>query len=208
MDVPKWEPLYQKLKDDKFEVISVAEETGGEKAAGPIFDAAIVSFTTIIDPDHKISSLYNFVNVPSAAWIDEQGRVVRINEGTYADEYKLGTVQFGSKDYVPAIEDWVKHGAQSKYAWSPEQVAEKSRPQTADEAKVEALFKLGVYFFKQQDVPKARQYWDQAAALYPDSWNIHRQHWALTDASRQLRNWMEKVRKSTKPYYAPLELEP
>jgi peroxiredoxin len=207
MDVPKWEPLYQKLKGENFEVISVAEDTGGEAAAGPIFDKAQVSFTTIIDPEHQISALYNFVNVPSAAWIDEQGRVVRINEGTYADQYKLGTTEFGSKDYVPAIEDWVKNGANSKFAWTPEQVADRIRPQSSDEAKALALFKLGVYFFRQQDLKKAKQYWDEAAALHPDSWNISRQDWAITDAARQLRNWMVKVRDLKKPYYAPLELE-
>jgi tetratricopeptide (TPR) repeat protein len=205
--VPKWEPLYQKLKDEKFEVISVAEDTGGEAAAGPFFDKANVSFTTIVDPDHKISSLYNFVNVPSAAWIDEQGRVVRINEGTYADEYQLGATKFGSKDYLPAVEDWVKNGDKSKYAWSAEQVAKKIRPQTSDEAKAEALFKLGVHFYKQKNLPKAKQTWDEAAKLYPDSWNINRQDWALTDSSRQLMNWMTKVRQLDKPYYAPLELE-
>jgi peroxiredoxin len=207
LDVPKWEPIYQKLKDEKFEVISVAEDTGGEAAAGPIFDAAKVSYTTIIDPDHKISSLFNFVNVPSAAWIDEQGRVVRINEGTYADEYKLGTTQFGSKDYAPAVEDWVKNGDKSKYAWSSQQVAKKIRQQTSDEAKAEAIFKLGIHFYRQNDLKKAKQYWDEAAALYPDSWNINRQDWAITEKTAQLKNWLNKVRTSTKPYYAPLELE-
>jgi peroxiredoxin len=207
LDVPKWEPIYQKLKDEKFEVISVAQDTGGEAAAGPIFDAAKVSYTTIIDADHKISSLFNFVNVPSAAWIDEQGRVVRINEGTYADEYKLGTTQFGSKDYAPAVEDWVKNGESSKYAWSKEKVAERIRPQSSDEAKAEALFKLGIYFYKHDDLKKAKQYWDEAAALYPDSWNINRQDWAITEKTAQLKNWLNKVRSSTKPYYAPLDLE-
>jgi len=131
MDVAKWEPIYRKLKDQDFELISIAQDTAGEKAAGPIFDAANVSYTTIIDPDHKISSLYNFVNVPSAAWIDENGRIARINEGTYASTYKLGAMEFGTDDYAPAVEDWVKNGAQSKYAWSPDEVAQKIRPRTA-----------------------------------------------------------------------------
>jgi peroxiredoxin len=207
MDVAKWEPIYRKLKDQNFELISVAEDTAGEKAAGPIFDAAKVSYTTLIDPDHKISSLYNFVNVPSAAWIDEQGRVVRINEGTYATTYKLGSVEFGTNDYAPAVEDWVKSGPQSRYAWSSEQVAQKIRPRSTDEARAEALFKLGVHFFNQQDQKKAKQYWDEAAALAPDSWNFHRQDWAITEPAQQLRNWMTKFRTLTKPYYAPLELE-
>jgi peroxiredoxin len=207
LDVPKWEPLYQKLKDKGFEIISVAEDTAGEAAAGPIFDAAHVSFVTIIDPDHKISALYNFVNVPSAAWIDEAGHVVRINEGTYAAKHKFGRMEFGTNDYLPAVEDWVKNGAKSKYAWTPEETAKRIRPQSMSEARAEALFALGVHFYKQQNKVKANHYWTEAESLYPDSWNIHRQDWAITDKSAQIGNWSRKVRSSKKPYYAPLDLE-
>jgi hypothetical protein len=207
LDVPKWEPVYQKLKDQGFEIISVAEDTGGEAAAGLLFDAGHVSYVTIIDPDHKISALFNFVNVPSAAWIDESGRIVRLNEGTYAAKHKLGLFEFGTNDYVPALEDWVKNGAKSKYSWSPDKVAERIRPLTSDEGRAEALFTLGVHFYKQQNVAKANRYWDEAEALYPDCWNIHRQDWAITDKKAQLSNWLLKYRGSKKPYYAPLDLE-
>jgi hypothetical protein len=38
----------------------------------------------VVDENHLISSVFNFVNVPSAAWIDEDGKIVRIDEGTYS----------------------------------------------------------------------------------------------------------------------------
>lgn len=207
LDVPQWEPVYQKLKDRGFEIICVAEDTDGEAAAGPIYDSAHVTYVTIIDPDHKISALFNFVNVPSAAWIDENGRIVRINEGTYAVKHKLGLFEFGTNDYVPALEDWVKNGAKSKYAWSADEVAKRIRPQTSEEGRAEALFTLGVHFYKQKNIQKANRYWDEAEVLYPDCWNIHRQDWALTDKKSQLTNWLLKYRGSKKPYYAPLNLE-
>ncbi len=56
LDVRNWEPIYERLKDRGFELISVAEDTGGEAAAGPTFDAAQVTFVTIIDPHHTISA--------------------------------------------------------------------------------------------------------------------------------------------------------
>ncbi|MGD9724295.1 MAG: redoxin domain-containing protein [Pirellulales bacterium] len=207
MDVAKWEPIYQKLKDKNFEILSVAEDTGGEPAAGPIFDEAKVSYKTIVDPDHTVSTLFNFVNVPSAAWIDEEGHVVRINEGTYASTHKIGLMQIGTNDYAPALEDWVANGAASKFAWSADEVAKHIRPTTADEAKAEALFQLGVHFYKHEDLAKAKQYWEEAEKLYPDSWNIHRQDWAVTDPKAQNNNWLKKVRTLKKPYYSPLELE-
>ncbi len=205
-DVRNWEPIYQRLKDRGFEIISVAEDSGGEKAAGPTFDSAHVSFVTIVDPDHTISALFNFVNVPSAAWIDEQGHIVRTNEGTYAKKHSLGLIKFGTDDYAPAVEDWVRNGAQSKFVWSAAELAKHVKPRTNDEERARALFQLGVYFSKQPDLKKAKKYFAEAEALDPNNWNIHRQDWALTDKKAQNRNWMTKVGKLKKPYYAPLEL--
>jgi peroxiredoxin len=156
-DVKNWEPIYQRLKDRGFEIISVAEDSGGEKAAGPTFDSAHVSFVTIIDPDHAISALFNFVNVPAAAWIDEQGHIVRINEGTYAKKHSLGMIKFGSDDYAPAVEDWVRNGAKSKFVWSEAELAKHVKPRTNDEERAQALFQLGVYFSKQPDLKKAKK---------------------------------------------------
>jgi hypothetical protein len=64
-----------------------------------------------------VSSAFNFVNVPSAAWIDEQGCIVRIDEGTYSKVHELGvgdqTISFGTDVYEPALKDWVVNGAQT-----------------------------------------------------------------------------------------------
>ena len=62
--MPVWQSIYEELKSENFEIISVAQDTGGEEAAGYIFDDANVSYTAIIDVNHQISSLYNLVNVP------------------------------------------------------------------------------------------------------------------------------------------------
>jgi peroxiredoxin len=205
-DVKEWQPIYERLKDRGFEIISVAEDSGGEAAAGPTFDSAHVSFVTIVDPNHAISDLYHFVNVPSAAWIDEEGRVVRLNEGTYAKKHTFGAIKYGSDEYAPAVEDWVKNGPKSKYVWSASEMAKRVQPRTSDEGRAQALFHLGVYFSNQKDLKKAKQYFAEAEALDPDNWNIHRQDWNLTDKKGQNRNWLSKVTKLKKPYYAPLDL--
>jgi peroxiredoxin len=207
LDVAAWEPIYQELKAKNFELISVAEDTAGEAAAGPIFDAGKVTYTSLIDAKHRISALYNFVNVPSAAWIDEQGRIVRINEGTYAKTHQLGTRTIGTDDYTPALRDWVAKGEKSQYVWNSKQVAEKIRSKSSDETKAEALFALGTYFYEQQNKEKADLYWKEAQVLFPDSWNIHRQDWAIVEPANAGRNWQQKVQTMKKPYYADLELK-
>ena len=57
------------------DLLAAAQDTGGEAAAGKIFEDAKVTYTAIIDEDHTISTLYNLVNVPSGVWIDERGKI-------------------------------------------------------------------------------------------------------------------------------------
>ncbi len=145
--------------------------------------------------------------MPSAAWIDEQGRIVRINEGTYATTHKLANMTIGTDEYTPALRDWVAKGNKSKHVWTPEQVAAKIRTKSSDEAKAEALFNLGSHFYERNDKAKADLYWAQAQALFPDSWNMHRQDWSITEPQNAGRNWQQKRSALTKPYYRDLEIK-
>ena len=58
----------------------MAQDTGGEAAAGKWYDAAKATYTTLVDPAHAVSSAFQFINVPTGVWIDERGRsFVRAN---------------------------------------------------------------------------------------------------------------------------------
>ena len=98
--MPVWQRIYEDINDPNFVILCAAEDTGGEAVAGPIFDAANPTYIQVVDPDHIISSTFNFVNVPSAAWIDESGRIVRIDEGTYSQLHSFGegeqAISFGT----------------------------------------------------------------------------------------------------------------
>ena len=72
-----WQALYDELKDKGFMVVAVAEESRGAEHARPWIAEAKSSYWQLIDTDHRLSDLYNLVNVPQAIWIDEQGRIVR-----------------------------------------------------------------------------------------------------------------------------------
>jgi hypothetical protein len=72
-----WQALYDELKDKGFMVVAVAEESRGAEHARPWIEQAKASYWQLIDTDHRLSDLYNLVNVPQAVWIDEQGRIVR-----------------------------------------------------------------------------------------------------------------------------------
>jgi len=198
------------LKDDGFELISAAQDTGGEAAAGQWFDRAEVTFTQIVDENHTISSLYNMVNVPTGVWIDEQGMIVRPNETAYSSNTNMElsgkTLSSRGGDYVSALKDWVAKGAESAYALTPEQVTQRWNPRSSEHARADALFQLGNHFIRADDEARANQYWQEAQALRPESWNYHRQDWSFTPAEAG-RNWMQKfLGLGDEEYYAPLDL--
>jgi len=182
----------------------VAEDTLGVKAAREWYAAAKPTYTTLVDPTHLVTELYNLVNVPSGIWVDEQGRVARINEGTYSGIIKLGAGTIGTDEYLPLVRDWVANGAKSRFAWAPEDMVKRIRHATPDEALADPTFKLGVYFYE-QDEALARTYWERAQALAPDNWNFHRQDWNLTEGLAGPKYREKRGALGDKPYYAPLE---
>lgn len=206
--MPVWQVIYDELKDQNFEIISVAQDTGGEADAGPIFDDANVSYTSIIDVNHHISALYNLVNVPSGVWIDEQGNIARINEGTYAKEHFGGA--FGTNDYVPIVRDWVAKGADSQYVWDRDKVRDRIFERTPEAERAQPAFQLGSWYFRQENDAKAEQYWSMAQELDPNSWNYLRQDLQYEEGGSAGPEWQqrrEQIESAGGSYYAPLEIE-
>ena len=194
------------MKDENFEIIAVAQDTGGAEVAGPLYDDAKATYTTLVDVNHIVSSLFDMVNVPTGVWIDEEGRIVRWNEGTYAAKHNINGLAFGTDRYAPAVRDWVEKGAKSEFAMTPETIAERFTAPTEDESLAEPTFRLGVYFHQAGDEDRANRYWEEAQRLNPDSWNYHRQDWSFTPEEAG-PNWVKKVRQlDGKPYYEPLDL--
>jgi hypothetical protein len=211
--VPVWQQVYEEINDPDFVLLCVAEDTGGEAVAGPIFDAANPTYIQIIDENHIISSAFNFVNVPSAAWIDEQGKIVRIDEGTYSKVHKIGegeqAITFGNDVYTPALKDWVAKGADSEFVQSATTVTDNIREHNVDQQKADAAFRLGNLFRTHGQREKAEHYWNLAQTLNPDSINFIRQNLTLSDegsAGESFRKMRDGYVSSGKDYYRPLDL--
>ena len=206
--MPVWQSIYEELKSDNFEIISVAQDTGGEEAAGSYFDDANVTYTAIIDVNHHISSLYNLVNVPSGVWVDEEGKIVRINEGTYAKEHFDGA--WGTNDYVPIVRDWVAKGADSEYVWDRSKVRENIIQRTPEAERAQPAFRLGGYYFTRDNDEKAEQYWTMAQELDPTSWNYLRQDLEYEEGGNAGPEWRarrEQIESAGGSYYAPLGID-
>lgn len=183
--MPVWQQVFEEINDPNFVLICAAEDVGGEAVAGPIFDAAKPTYTQVVDVNHIISSAFNFVNVPSSAWIDETGRIVRIDEGTYSKIHTISngeqSIEFGNDVYTPALKDWVANGAASKHVQSAETVTKNIRAHSFDQHKADAAFRLANLFREHGAAEQADQFWALARELNPDSVNFVRQNLTLTD---------------------------
>ncbi len=213
--MPVWQQVYEEINNPDFVLICAAQDTGGEAAAGPIFDAANPTYIQVIDPDHIISSAFNFVNVPSAAWIDEDGRIVRIDEGTYSKVHEFGEgeqkISFGNDVYTPALKDWVAKGADSTHVQTAATVAANIRKHSVEQLQADAAFRLGNLFRSHGFSEKADTYWEMARKLNPDSINFIRQNLTLTEegsAGETFMRVMGEYASQGKDYYRPLDIDP
>lgn len=206
LDLPRWQKVYEDLRDQNFEIVAVAQDTAGEAAAGKYYDDAHATYTTLLDTEHKVSALYQMVNVPTGVWIDEGGHVVRPPEVAYTAGFRLLGQTVGDDRYEPALRDWVAKGANSEYVMTPDKLKEKIAPRSRELRQAELHFRLGTRLFAQGDRAGARAQWQAAQTLDPENWNYHRQDWSF-DAKEAVGNWLKKVAAlDGKPYYAPLDL--
>ena len=218
-------------------------DTGGADAARKWVERASVEFPVVIDSEHRLGALLGVVNVPSGIWVDEQGVIVRPPETAYparpafvdldltdpavtaryteAELTRFRTVgpltkrmRIDPETYVAALRDWVRHGAASRYALTPEEVIERSRPRPAEEAQAAAAFELGQHLHRRGDIAGAVQWFRESHRLQPDNWTYRRQAWSLTDPSQGPTeeydsDWASEVaRTGPENYYAPLQMDP
>jgi hypothetical protein len=206
--LPVWQKLYRELKGQQFEIVSIAEDTGGAKDAGPIIRSAKPEYTVLIDPQHLVTRLYNMVNVPTAVWIDERGHIVRPVEVAYADDrYKI-MHHIEAAPYIEGIRDWVKNGDRSRFVFNEVELRKLLKPQDENQARAAAEFALAEYLYRTDRGADAIPHYKEAQRLRPDSWNYKRQAWALSNAERDYgTSFMKEVRKlGNKPYYEPRQM--
>ena len=192
----------------------MAQDSGGPGAVDKWIDRAKPTYRCVVDPTHEISSRFGWVNVPSAAWIDEDGRIVRSNEGVYPAEttvsFGLGKVRMGDDAFAEATRDWVERGADSEHVWSSRELAQRLKPVDDDKLLAEATFKLALHFETVGDSERALRHFGAAHELAPDNWNYLRQGWThkgTAYASVQVMRRMSYLRKNTdKSFYDPTGL--
>jgi hypothetical protein len=186
----------------------VALDSAGADAAGEFIRAANPAHPSLIDAHYEVARAYNMVNVPTAVWIDEEGRIVRPNEVAFADNRYIEFTKFDMTRYLDAIRDWVRRGAASPYALDPKARRKRLPLPTEDQALAAAFFRLASHLHETDRPERAVPFFKRAQALEPESWCFKRQAWALTDAQKFYGTSFQAEVKALggRPYYTPLDL--
>jgi hypothetical protein len=233
-----WQALREELHPKGAEVVTVALDTGGADAVRPWIEAAQPQHPSLIDEAHVSAELFGFVNVPNAVWIDEQGVLVRPSHAAHIRKSplrdmdvpeglgRLGEVLTEVKKikadpdaYREAITDWVEHGADSRWALSPDEVVARSRPRPPEHAEAAACFDLAQHLWRQGEHDAAEPWFREAHRLHPENWTYKRQAWTFattapgepTDLLQGPNdvyegNWLDDVRAfGAERYYEPFE---
>ena len=208
MSLPVWQE-HESIGPGRFELISVAQDSGERLWASG--STGRRRPTGASSTTHHVSSLFGWVNVPSAAWIDEDGRIVRSNEGVYPAEttIRFGKVRLGDNAFAQATRDWIERGADSEHVWSSTELAERLKAVDDDTLLAEATFKLALHFEAVGDSERARRHF-AAAQLAPDNWNYLRQGWTHKGTAyaylQVLKRTNDLRKNSDKSYYDPMGL--
>lgn len=206
--MPGWQTFYHDLKDKNFELISVAQDTGGLRDAGPWIEKARAEYTVLIDTEHLVTQLYGMANVPTAVWIDERGKIVRPNEVAFVDDRFKSFTHMDAAPYLDAIRDWVAKGERSAFALSEEELRKGLVPVSSDRLMADAEFTLAEYLYHAGHGQEAIPHFKEAPRLDPANWNYKRQAWLLSDAERDYgTSFAKEVEKlDGKPYYPPRQM--
>ncbi|QOR68775.1 redoxin domain-containing protein [Cytobacillus suaedae] len=209
--MPVWQSLYEELKDENFIIIAVAFDTGGISVVKEWIDKANPTYPCLIDKSHIIAELYNMVNVTNAVWINEEGKIVRVAEPAgWNDGWRtnnLSGLEESKNNYYNTLRKWVQTGDTNKYVLQANKENNRISGPTYEQSLAAANFKMGIYLTELEKVEKARNYFNKAIELYPESWNFKRQSWSLIESQEEQRSKFKEALKELedKPYYPLIE---
>src|SRR5215470_8533546 len=200
-------------------VVAVAQESRGAEHARPWIEQAKSSYWQLIDTEHRLSDLYNLVNVPQAVWIDEQGLIVRPPETAGSTDHfrrmDLKTRTMSPEDqaarlaartaYLDAVKEWVVSG---RHALPPADARRQLPAITPEIALANAHFRLGIWLRQHGRADEGDRHLAEAARLHPDSWIIWRQAADLQEAGKASgpEFWARVQALGDKPYYPAADL--
>ncbi|MFF3073691.1 redoxin domain-containing protein [Kitasatospora sp. NPDC057904] len=163
-DLPTWERLHAELAADGFSVLSVAVDRRTEDAAPWIAEAA-PTHPALIDVDGRVADLYQLLNVPTAVWIDEDGRIVRPNDTQFATDLFRSMSGLDSGLTLDALRRWAATGDPGV---DPAAVAALTEPGTPARQRARTEAALALWLLRHGHPGAAERHFATAADLAPE----------------------------------------
>lgn len=197
-----WQALYEELREHSFVVIAVALDKSVEDAR-PWIEATAPSYPALIDTQHVLADLYNIVNVPTALWIDERGRIVRPNDVVFGTDTFKHITNLESARPLAALRAWVR-GERAGFA--PSEARTLQRLPTARDQQARAEFGLAEWLARRGRREAAERHFARAAELAPHDFTIRRGSMpirGIDPMGPQFREMLQSWVASGHPYYEP-----
>ena len=174
-------------------------------AARPWIEAARPAHPALVDPWHVVADLYNMVNVPTAVWIDEEGRIARPQDVAFGTDTYRQITGIDSSRHVGALRAWVRREAPMR---SPAEVREMLRlPAPADQA-ARAHFGLAMWLWGRGRRAAAERHFARAGELAPHDFTIRRGSMpirGIDPMGPEFRAMAQAWAAAGHRYYVPLE---
>jgi peroxiredoxin len=231
-DLPGWQALHEELSPRGVTIVTAAMDAGGPAAVRAWVERAKPRHPALIDAAHSLGAKLGFLNVPTSAWIDEAGMLVRLGDVAAIRENKLARTQISPAlpwrmqetlreaqkirtdpaAYLAALRDWAHRGAASRFALAPDELLRRARPCTAEFGLAAAHFKLGQHLLRSGHTSDAVPHFRAAHRLAPEDWTWKRQAWSLADPNQgptelYESDWLSDVKRlgGGEHYYPPFE---
>lgn len=166
-DLSAWRDLHEELAGEGLTVVTVALDRD-PAAVLPLIAQAGARHPTPIDADGRLAEALAIVNVPTALWADETGRIVRPNETAFATNTFQAFHGQESGPYLAAVRRWVREGV------VPRSEGPAIPSLTADERRGKAHGAIAFHLLRAGRAQAAERHLARAAELAPFDWTIRR----------------------------------
>jgi peroxiredoxin len=206
-DLPSWQALHEELSGEGFTMMTVALDKSPDDAR-PFIEAAQPTHPSLVDSDHRVADLYGMINVPTAVWIDEDGRIARPNDVAFSNDMFRDLTNFDSAAYLDAVRAWVREGAAP---FDQDETKRRQMMPTADEQLARAEFAVAWFLHRRGRTEAALRHFERAAALSPDDWTIRRAAMPILGidpmTSPEFLELFNEWSARGRPYYRPRPAE-
>lgn len=198
--------MHEELKGHGFTVITVALDKCVDDPR-QFIEAAAPTHPSLIDTEHVVADLYDFVNVPTVVWIDEHGTIVRPNDVAFGSDQFRDLTGIDSAPHLAALRAWV---TENKAPFAPEEARRKQMLPTPEVQLARAEFTLAWHLHQAGKTEAAERHFVRAGELAPFDFTIRRGSMPIRGLdpmgapfAELYSEWIQAGR----PYYVPLTAE-